>query len=173
MADEEAGEKKSGGGILPLINMVLLVMVLAVGGFVAWKITQLEQPATEQGDKAPAQTEDTTLPEAEADTENPDAPPIFIDMDDITVNLADTDSSRFLRAKIKLEVRSEEAKAKIEGNMVKINDLVITNLTSKAFKDIRTPQGKYKLKEELIYRINEMVGGKPVKGLYFTEFVSQ
>lgn len=172
MADEEAGEKKS-GGILPLINMVLLVLVLAVGGFIAWKVMQLEQSTGAPAGKAPAQTEDTTLPEAEADSENPDAPPIFIDMEDITVNLADTDNSRFLRAKIKLEVRNEEAKAKVEAAMIKINDLVITDLTSKTFKEIRTPQGKYKLKEELVYRINQLLGGKPVKGLYFTEFVSQ
>jgi len=153
--------------------MVLLVLVLAVGGFIAWKVMQLEQPTDKSGDKAPAQTEDTTLPEAETDSSNPDAPPVFIDMDDITVNLADTDSSRFLRAKIKLEVRNEEAKAKVDAAMIKINDLVITDLTSKTFKEIRTPQGKYKLKEELVYRINQLLGGRPVKGLYFTEFVSQ
>ncbi len=172
MADEEAGAKGA-GGILPLINMVLLVLVLAVGGFIAWKVMQLDSAKPGDATKAPAQTEDTTLPEAEADKENPDAPPIFIDLDDITVNLADPDTSRFLRAKIKLEVRSEEDKAKVEAHMIQINDLVITNLSSKEFKDIRKPQGKYKLKEELLYRINQLIGGKPVKGLYFTEFVSQ
>jgi len=171
MADEEAGGKKS-GGILPLINMVLLVLVLGVGGFVAWKVMQLDTPPA-KGDKAPAQTEDTTLPEADKSADNPDAPPIFIDLPDITVNLADTDSARFLRAKIKLEVRNEKIQTKVNDHMIEINDLVITNLTSKTFKDIRTPQGKYKLKEELIYRINQLIGGKPVKGLYFTEFVSQ
>jgi len=171
MADEEAGAKKSGGGILPLINMVLLVLVLGVGGFVAWKIMQLDQ-APSAGDKAPAKTEDTTLPEADS-KDNPDAPPIFIDMADVTVNLADTETSRFLRAKIKLEVHGEEDKAKVEASMVQINDLVITDLASKEFKNIRSPQGKYKLKEELIYRINKLIGGKPVKGFYFTEFVSQ
>jgi len=171
MADEEAGEKKS-GGILPLINMVLLVAVLGIGGFIAWKVMQLDSLPTE-ADKAPAQTEDTTLPEADTEEANPDAPPIFIDLADITVNLADPETSRFLRAKIKLEVHSEKNQAKIDAHMIKINDLVITNLTSKTFQDIRTPQGKYKLKEELIYRINQLIGGKPVKGLYFTEFVSQ
>jgi len=171
MADEEAGGKKS-GGILPLINMVLLVAVLGIGGFIAWKVMQLDTPPTE-GDKTPAQTEDTTLPEADKEAENPDAPPIFINIADITVNLADPDTARFLRAKIKLEVRSEKNQAKVDEYMIKINDLVITNLTSKTFKEIRTPQGKYKLKEELIYRINQLIGGKPVKGLYFTEFVSQ
>ncbi|MDQ6951018.1 MAG: flagellar basal body-associated FliL family protein [Mariprofundales bacterium] len=170
MADEEAGAKKS-GGILPLITVVLLVLVLGVAGFVAWKVMQLNQtPPT--GDKAPSETADTTLPDTPSEND-PKTPPIFIDMADVTVNLADTDSSRFLRTKMKLEVRNEKDQAKVNAVMVQINDLVITDLASKTFKDIRTPQGKYKLKEELIYRINKLIGGKPVKGFYFTEFVSQ
>jgi len=171
MADNEDGEeeKKSGGGLLPIINLVLLVLVLAVGGFVAWKLMSMEQPA-ETTDTAIEQTNATKIPEADDD---PDAPPLFMGIDNITVNLADTDQSRFLRAKIKLEVRNEEAQAKVTENMVKINDLVITLLSSKKFSEIRTPQGKYALKENLIYRMNRAVGGKPIKKLYFTDFVSQ
>jgi len=173
MADNEEKEEKgksSGGGLLPIINLVLLVLVLAVGGFVAWKMISMEQPASETDKAAIEQTDDTELPEAEDDD---NAPPIFMDIENITVNLADTDQSRFLRAKIKLEVRNEDAQTKVTENMVKINDLVITVLASKKFSDIRTPQGKYALKEDLIYRMNRVIGGKPIKNLYFTDFVSQ
>ncbi len=173
MADEAEGteEKKSGGGLLPIINLILLVLVLAVGGFIAWKMMAMDQtPPAEEVDKA--QIEETKIPEAEM--EDPDAPPVFMEIEDITVNLADTEESRFLRAKIKLEVRGEEAQARIEANMVKVMDLVITELSSKRFSDIRTPQGKYALKEDLTYRLNKLVGGgKPIKNLYFTDFVSQ
>jgi len=174
MADEEEKQekepkKKTSGGLLPIINLVLLLLVLGTGGFIAWKLMQMEQPAAQQTHKV-AQTDDTTIPEAEDETGQP---PVLMDMDNITVNLADTETSRFLRTKIKLAVRNEEAKAKIEANQAKINDLVITLLSSKKFADIRTPQGKYALKEEMVYRINRAVGGKPVKNLYFTDFVSQ
>ncbi|WP_018294755.1 flagellar basal body-associated protein FliL [Mariprofundus ferrooxydans] len=172
MADEEKEEKgkSSGGGLLPIINLVLLLLVLAVGGFIAWKMMSIEQPATDSDKQAVTQTENTTIPEAEDENSGP---PIMIDIDDITVNLADTDESRFLRAKIKLEVRNDDAKAKVTENMVKVNDLIITVLASKKFSDIRTPQGKYALKEDLVYRLNRIVGGKPIKNLYFTDFVSQ
>ncbi len=172
MADNEENEdkgKSGGGGILPIINLVLLVLVLAVGGFVAWKLISMEQPA-EQAATTIEPTDNTAIPEAEDET---DAPPVFMEIDNITVNLADTDQSRFLRTKIKLEVRNEEAKTKVNENMIKINDLVITILSSKKFSEIRTPQGKYALKEDLIYRMNRAVGGKPIKNLYFTDFVSQ
>ena len=173
MADNEEKEesgKSSGGGLLPIINLVLLILVLAVGGFVAWKMISMEQTPAESEKAAIEQTDDTAIPEAEDET---DAPPIFMDIENITVNLADTDQSRFLRAKIKLEVRNDDAQTKVTENMVKINDLIITVLASKKFSDIRTPQGKYALKEDLIYRMNRITGGKPIKNLYFTDFVSQ
>jgi len=170
MADNEETESKSGGGLLPVINLVLLVLVLAVGGFVAWKLMSMEQPAEPPAAVSVQQTDETTIPEAE---DNTDAPPIPMDIDDLTINLADTDRDRYLRVKITLELRSEEAKAKVSTNMVKIKDLLISLISGKKFSDIRTPQGKYELKLDLIYRINRIVGGKPVKNLYFADFVSQ
>ena len=171
MADEkEAEEKKSSGGLLPIINLVLLLLVLAVGGFIAWKTIEAENNTVVE-ESGPAQTEETKIPEPE--DEDPNAPPVFVDIADITINLADTDVSRFLRAKIKLELRNDEALARVEQHMVQINDMVITLLSSKTFAEIRTPQGKYDLKEDLVYRINRLMTGKPVKNLYFTDFVSQ
>ncbi|MDQ6989825.1 MAG: flagellar basal body-associated FliL family protein [Mariprofundaceae bacterium] len=170
MADqaEEATQKKS-GSMLQVINLLLLLLVLGVGGFVAWKMVQMDQaPAGQEGN---ATEEVITIPEPEE--EDPSLPPVFVDIADITINLADAEVSRFLRAKIKLEVRNEDAQAVVEQNMVKINDMVITLLSSKTFAEIRTPQGKYELKEDLIYRMNRLMSGKPIKNLYFTDFVSQ
>jgi len=171
MADKEESEekKKSGGGLLPIINLVLLVLVLAVGGFVAWKMMSMDQ-APEQPKATIQQTDETAIPEAEDDT---NAPPVSMDVDNLTINLADTDRDRYLRVKITLELRSEEDKIKISENMVKVKDLLISAISGKKFSEIRTPQGKYELKMDLIYRINRIVGGKPVKNLYFADFVSQ
>jgi len=170
MADKEEKESKSGGGLLPIINLVLLVLVLAVGGFVAWKLMNMEQPAETPEKPAIEQTDETVIPEAEDET---GTPPIPVEVENLTINLADTDRDRYLRVKITLEVRNEESKAKINDNMVKIKDLLISSISGKKFSDIRTPQGKYELKMDLIYRINRLVGGKPVRNLYFSDFVSQ
>jgi len=171
MAKEEKTEEtkeKSSGNLLQIINLALLVVVLGLGGFIAWKLMQMEQPAAVP--EAKAKVEQPEIPEAEEENQGP---PILMDLNDITVNLADTDQTRFLRAKAKIEVRNEEAKAKVSENMVKINDLIITVLMSKKFSEIRTPNGKYALKEDLVYRMNRLLGGKPIKNLYFTDFVSQ
>jgi len=171
MADNEETESKSGGGLLPIINLVLLVLVLAVGGFVAWKLMNMEQPAEQPADKSTVQqTDETTIPEAEDDA---NAAPIPLDIDNLTINLADTDRERYLRVKITLYCRSEEAKAKISTHMLEIKDLLLSAISGKKFSEIRTPQGKYELKEDLTERINRIVGGNPVKKLLFTDFVSQ
>ncbi len=169
-AEEKKEEKKSSGGLLPIINLVLLLLVLAVGGFIAWKIVSAEStaPATQEESES---TEVIEMPVAE--DIDPLAVPVFVDIADVTINLADTDVSRFLRAKIKLELHSEESQLRIEQYKIKIDDMIITLLSSKTFAEIRTPQGKYDLKEDIVYRINRLVGGKPVKNMYFTDFVSQ
>ena len=162
--DAEQGEskkkKKSSGGLLQMIILVLLLVLLALGGFIAWKLVTLKVPLL------------SSHPQA-ASTDAPPKPGIFVAMDNITVNLADTDQSRFLRVKLKLEAQGKDAEKRIKENSAQIKDLVITILSSKTFNDVRTPQGKFALKEELAYRINQLIGGHPVNDVYFTDFVAQ
>jgi len=162
---EETEEKKSGGGLLPIINLVMLVLLLGVSGFNTWTLMQMDAPAAAE---KVAPTADTAIPEADDDA---NAPLVEMELEDLTVNLADP--NRFLRLKIKLSVRNEEAKTKIGEHQSEINDLLITAMSGKRFADISTPLGKYELKEELVHRINKAVGGNPVRKMFFTDFVSQ
>lgn len=171
MADEEQADKKSSGGLLPIINTVLLVLVLGVGGFVAWTLMQSDLP-TEASDTAPTETAETKLPEIEA--ADPDAPSVEMEIDGLTINLAD--ANRFLRTKILLILRTEEDKARLSSSvgLAAVKDKIITIVSGKKFEDIKTPAGKTELKEELVFRINkEFPPYKPIKKMFFTDFVSQ
>ena len=55
----------------------------------------------------------------------------------------------------------------------KIRDSLIILLTSKGFDDISSIQGKLKLREEILYRINNVLGEGKAKAIYFTDFVVQ
>jgi len=46
-------------------------------------------------------------------------------------------------------------------------------LTSKTFDEIRTPEGKQDLREEIIRRVNQTLDRDVVKAVYFTEFIVQ
>jgi len=158
---QEEKKTKSSISIFQIIIIVLLLAVLGLGGFIAWKLINLDIPV--------AQNEQQLAPEDAADA----GPGILVDMENITINLADEDESRFLRVKMKLEVADEESKTKIDTYNVQIKDLIITILSSKRFDDVRTPQGKYDLKLELVYRINSLVDGEHVNNMFFSDFVAQ
>ncbi|OIO68443.1 MAG: flagellar protein FliL [Zetaproteobacteria bacterium CG12_big_fil_rev_8_21_14_0_65_55_1124] len=161
---KENKKKSSSGGLLPVINLVLMLLVLVLGSFIAWKLVALDVPLIAGEEQAPAPKETAWKPG------------ILMELDNVTVNLADTEESRFLRVKIKLDVEGEEDVARIDPHKTEIKDLIISLLSGKSFGDVRTQQGKFALKEELAYRINMVVGGKPgtpVRKVYFSDFVAQ
>ena len=45
--------------------------------------------------------------------------------------------------------------------------------TSKTFDEIRTPEGKQQLREEIIARVNQVLDRDVAKAVYFTEFIVQ
>ncbi len=160
---KKSSEGKSSGGLLQIIIIVLLIAVLGLGGFIAWKLANLEIPAA------------GTTQEEEQPLEEPaeKKPAILMDLDKVTVNLADEVERRYLQATITLAIVDKEGVAKVESFKTQIRDLIITLLAGKEFKEVRSSQGKYALKEELVYRINTIVGGDPVVSVYFSNFVAQ
>ncbi len=94
-------------------------------------------------------------------------------MDPFVVNLADTDSQRYL--KIKIDLESNEAKPSEEygKRLPQLRDTMITLLSGKTFQEINDLGGKNKLKEEMMAKINPFVSGFKIKAVYFTEFVVQ
>ena len=54
-----------------------------------------------------------------------------------------------------------------------MRDLLLTLLTSKLFAEIRTPEGKALLRDEIINRMNRALNKDLVKAVYFTEFIVQ
>jgi len=54
-----------------------------------------------------------------------------------------------------------------------MRDLMLTLLTSKLFAEVRTPEGKAVLRDEIIKRMNRALNMDLVKAVYFTEFIVQ
>ena len=51
--------------------------------------------------------------------------------------------------------------------------MLLTLFASKSFADIRNPQGKAMLREEIVNRLNTVLDEDAVKAVYFTEFIVQ
>jgi flagellar FliL protein len=88
-------------------------------------------------------------------------------------NLADDGGRRYLKATFQIDVGSANAPASIEAHLPQVRDLLLTLFTSKTYDEIRTPEGKQQLREEIIGRVNQVLDRDLAKAVYFTEFIVQ
>jgi flagellar FliL protein len=95
---------------------------------------------------------------------------------DFLVNLADVEESHYLRTTIELEQNygsSPEFGNEIGNRKSQLRDIVISTLSSKTSAELRTPEGKEALKEEIKERINSVLAKGQIARVYFTEFAIQ
>jgi flagellar FliL protein len=92
------------------------------------------------------------------------------------VNLADTEETHYLRSVIEIEQNfgsAPEFGNEIGNRRSQLRDIVIATLAAKSTADIKTPEGKEGLKEELKERINSVLAKGQISRVYFTEFAVQ
>jgi len=103
-------------------------------------------------------------------------------LESFTVNLADQEEGRFLRATLSLGVDgklppltkadSKEAEAGAVS-MATIRDSILTVLAQCKSDELLTPGGKLKLKADLVNALNRDVPALQTREVYFTEFLVQ
>lgn len=93
----------------------------------------------------------------------------------LNVNLADPTGITYLAITLALEFDPKNADlyAEVESKMPRINDMIITTLSSKAYEEISTSQGKINLKNEFLRRINSMLAKGRLYNVYITGFTVQ
>lgn len=92
------------------------------------------------------------------------------------VNLADTEETHYLRSVIEVEQNfgsAPEFGNEIGNRKSQLRDIVIATLAAKSSADIKTPEGKEGLKQELKERINSVLAKGQIARVYFTEFAVQ
>jgi flagellar FliL protein len=97
-------------------------------------------------------------------------------MGEFTVNLADTEEAHFVRTTMELEQNfgsAPEFGNELMQRKSQLRDVVIEVLSSKLAKDLKTPEGKDALKEQLKERINSVLSRGQIANVYFTEFAVQ
>lgn len=97
----------------------------------------------------------------------------LFEQESFIVNLADPGGKRYLRVGISLEVPDSKKGDDLKNRLPQLRDAIILALSAKRLDEIHTPEGKAKLKEELITSMNALMKEEMVKNLYFKEFVVQ
>jgi flagellar FliL protein len=171
-ADEapEGGKKKLKlpSGKLPLIGGAVAVVLLAGGGWWFFMKGKPKAEATAQAGSAGSG--------APAASTGPRKPAAFLDLPELTVNLAaggQQDRQQFLRMKIALEVQEQKVVAEIQPMMPRVLDTFQVFIRELRPQDLEGSAGLYRLKEELTRRVNVAVFPSKVEAVLFKELMVQ
>lgn len=118
---------------------------------------------------------DATATHGEASAEHAAPHPVFFDIPDILVNVASGDKPAFLKLSVSLELEGEgeEAKAAIEPVVPRVVDQMQTYLRELRVEDLSGSAAMFRLKEELLRRVNLAVEPVKVKDVLFREMIVQ
>ena len=165
MADEDLDsgqEKKKSGKLKWIIIILVLLGVLGGGGYFAYT-KFFAKPA---GDAKADTAEEQPAEAAQGDG-------ILVSLPEFLVNLADPLGRRYLKLGLDVEVVDEKAQAELDKSMPKIKDTMLILLSSKTYEDLSTTQAKIELKQEVVRRLNQVLGNNKVLRVYITDMVIQ
>ena len=93
-------------------------------------------------------------------------------LDLFTVNLRGTAGSRVLRLEVQVEVKEEELPLVEEASPL-LRDSIITLASDYTYAELEGLEGKTRLRDELLGRLNSLLDGARIERVYFTQFVVQ
>lgn len=193
-------ESGGGGGGKKKLLLILIPIVLVVGGAAAAYFTGLADPlvAMITGEAAPAEEHAEGEPAAPAEGDHAAAPAaaaagdhgapapaataagpagtgaIFTDMPEMLVNINTAGRTRnFLKIRVTLELNNEADFPIIEAVQPRIIDSFQTYLRELRLEDLQGAAGMYRLREELLNRVNAAVRPAQVKDVLFKEMIVQ
>jgi flagellar protein FliL len=113
--------------------------------------------------------------EAAAAEAPPPKPLVFFDLPDFLVNLnsGGTKKASFLKLSVSLELEKQEDTARLQAVMPRIVDNFQIYLRELRIDDLRGSGGIYRLREELLARVNAAVAPVKVNDVLFKEMLVQ
>ena len=158
--DEDGGAKK--GFLSKKLIIIVAGALLLVGGGAggAFYMGLFDASTSQQMDSAEPVVEK--------------APPVFFDLPDITVNLAGSgERSQYLRLEISLEVADADVLHGIKPFLPRVLDTFQVYLRELRIADLEGSAGIYRLKEELLRRINLAVYPAKIDDVLFRKLLVQ
>ena len=103
------------------------------------------------------------------------APPIFVDLPDVMVNLQGGTAGRstYLKAKIVLEVEDAKLAEQVKPLLPRVMDAFQTYLREMRSSDLEGSAGLYRVRDELTRRVNLAVAPNKINAVLFKEIVVQ
>ena len=161
-SEEGEGQNKGGLKKIILIAGLVLLLLIGAGGGAAVMLGVFDSPPDES-EQAEAPVEVQLEPEA-----------VFLEIPDLIVNLNSTGrKATFLKIKIALEVENAEEVDEINQVLPRIIDNFQVYLRELRVTDLQGSAGLYRLREELLRRVNLAARPSKVKDILFKEMLVQ
>ncbi len=160
---DAAGGKKKFSGKKLILFVVLPVLLLAGGGIAFMMMSGGDKKADQAEHAEPSKTAPDVIPKT-----------VFFDLPEMLVNL-NTNSRRptFLKIHVSLELTSDQDAEYVKKMSPRIIDNFQVYLRELRVDDLRGSAGIYRLREELLARINIAVRPARVKDVLFKEVLVQ
>jgi flagellar FliL protein len=180
----KAGKKK----LIVVLAAVLLLLAALGGGAVFWLKSRAhaQQLADEEADAG-----GETAHAKAAPRRDPKVVPVFVPLENFTVNLADREADRYAQIGISLELSDAKAGDRIKLFMPAIRNNILMVLAHKRSADLLERSGKEKLAEEVLRETERALGleplptgaaarkaaaddePRPVRAVHFSNFIIQ
>jgi flagellar FliL protein len=165
MADEEAKvapPAAAGSGKKMMIIGIVGVLLLGGGGGAAW--FSMGGDKKEEGEK-----------HAKADhgEEHADEPGPVVELESFQRKLSDRGDIRFIKFIIKIYLDRPEDKTDYQNKVPAIRDALLVLLSSKESQLLRTVNGKRRIREEIMTRVNGVMSKGKISNVFFTDFIIQ
>lgn len=159
----EEGAKKGGikgllGNKFVLIGLAVVLLAGAGGG--AWFMFFKKKPEAEMADAAKAGPKKTA----------------FIDMREMVVNIAGNQAGErqnFIKVKVSLEVSDAEIGKNVTPLLPRVEDMFLVYLRELRPQDLEGSASTFRLREELLKRVNMALHPARVDGIVFRELLVQ
>ena len=180
---------KSAGGMLPTIIAVVLAPVLSwvVVSFVVIpkltdniksELTTIMAQASNRdgtevgaGHQADAGAGAQAAPKGEAGgKEKPEVRPKF---ENLTVNIAGTQGTRYLKVTFNVVGKNDAANKKIDAKYAEMVDTTLTILASLSMPELDEPSSKAVVRGRLVAAFNDLLKAPLVEQVFFSDFVVQ
>lgn len=135
--------------------IILGIVVLVAGGGVAYMLMQNSE-AEKKAAEAEANKPENILKKQLTDRKQ-NAPPIYIPLDEMIVNLPGRGGEHYLQTKIVLRTADSATEGKVKQFMPVIRDKIITVLSSRQMQELATVEGKTMMAREVALVINSII----------------
>ena len=159
MAEEQqTAESQQGGGLKKILIGVLALLLIGIGGYAGTQLMGDEEEVADDADAGPEPREYGPL----------------VAMRPIVANLADPETSRYIKITCHLEVADEESAAALELVLPPIRNRMLVYLTGLRANDAQGPENQERHRLGILQALNDDVfRSDRVTDLYFTEYVVQ